>query len=56
MEWFSELEKDQEVCIGKEIKIKVLKIRGSRVTFGIDAPRSIRVVRPCHEGEKDEDV
>jgi two-component system, chemotaxis family, response regulator Rcp1 len=36
---------DQVICIGNNIKVKVLKVGQRRVTVGIDAPSSIRVWR-----------
>jgi len=36
---------DQEVLIGDQIKITVLKTRGNTVRLGIEAPRDIKVVR-----------
>jgi carbon storage regulator CsrA len=36
---------NQEVLIGDQIKITVLKSRGNTVRLGIDAPRDIKVVR-----------
>ncbi len=36
---------DQEIVIGDNIKVRVLKIKGNTIRLGIDAPRDIRVVR-----------
>ena len=36
---------DQEILIGDQIKITVLKTRGNTVRLGIEAPRDIKVVR-----------
>ena len=36
---------DQEVMIGDNIKITVLKTRGNTVRLGIEAPRDIKVIR-----------
>ena len=36
---------NQEVIIGDNIKITVLKTRGNTVRLGIEAPRDIKVVR-----------
>jgi carbon storage regulator CsrA len=36
---------DQEILIGDQIKITVLKARGNTVRLGIEAPRDIKVVR-----------
>ena len=35
----------QEIIIGDNVKITVLKVRGNTVRLGIEAPRSVRVVR-----------
>ena len=37
--------KDEVICIGDEITIKVLEVRGDKVRFGIDAPKHIAVHR-----------
>lgn len=36
---------DQEILIGDQIKITVLKSRGNTVRLGIEAPREVKVVR-----------
>lgn len=36
---------NQEITIGDNVTITVLKIKGNTVRLGIDAPRHIRVVR-----------
>ncbi len=36
---------DQEILIGDNIKITVLKARGNTVRLGIEAPRDVKVVR-----------
>ena len=36
---------DQEILIGDQIKITVLKTRGNTVRLGIEAPRDIKVIR-----------
>jgi carbon storage regulator CsrA len=36
---------NQEIVIGENIKITVLKVKGNTVRLGIDAPREIHVVR-----------
>ena len=35
----------QEIMIGDNIKVTVLKVKGNTVRLGIEAPRSVRVVR-----------
>ncbi len=35
----------QEIMIGENVKITVLKVKGNTVRLGIEAPRSVRVVR-----------
>ena len=42
---------DQEVLIGDQIRITVLKTRGNTVRLGIEAPRDIKVVRGELEAE-----
>ena len=36
---------DEQIMIGNDIKITLLRIRGNQVRIGIDAPRELRVVR-----------
>lgn len=36
---------NQEIQIGDNVKITVLKIKGNTVRLGIEAPRNVRVVR-----------
>lgn len=36
---------DQEILIGDQIKITILKTRGNTVRLGIEAPREVKVVR-----------
>lgn len=36
---------DESIIIGNNIKIKVLKVQGSQVHIGIDAPRELSVYR-----------
>lgn len=38
---------DEDICIGQDIRVRVLSIRGSQVRIGIEAPREI----PVHRGE-----
>lgn len=42
---------NQEVMIGDQIKITILKTRGNTVRLGIEAPRDIKVVRGELEAE-----
>ena len=37
--------KHETIHIGEDIKIMVLEIRGDKVRLGIEAPRSVRIVR-----------
>jgi carbon storage regulator CsrA len=36
---------DEQIMIGNDIKITLLRIRGNQVRIGIDAPREMRVLR-----------
>ena len=36
---------DEEILIGEDIKIKLVRVRGNSVRLGIDAPRDVRIVR-----------
>ena len=36
---------NQEIVIGDDIKITVLKIKGNTIRLGIDAPRDVKVIR-----------
>ena len=45
---------DQEIKIGDDITIKVVKVQGKSVRLGIAAPREVRVVRA--ELPKEEDT
>ena len=48
---------NQEIIIGENVKITVLKVKGNTVRLGIEAPREVRVVRgelPKHEEPKTE--
>lgn len=43
---------NQEIVIGDNVKITVLKIKGNTVRLGIEAPRNVRVIRgelPKHD-------
>lgn len=48
----------QEIVIGENVKITVLKIKGNTVRLGIEAPRDIKVIRGelPREPQKDEQV
>jgi carbon storage regulator len=37
--------RDEEICIGEDIIITIVDIRGDKVRLGISAPRNIRVDR-----------
>ena len=37
--------KMEEIVIGDDIVVKVLKLRRDRVSLGIEAPKSVRIVR-----------
>ena len=45
---------DQEIIVADNIKITVLRIKGSTVRIGIDAPRDVRVMRGelCESSEQ----
>ena len=36
---------DEQILIGDDIKITLIRVRGNSVRIGIDAPREVRVVR-----------
>lgn len=38
---------EQDICIGPDIRVRVLSIQGSQVRLGIEAPRHI----PIHRAE-----
>ena len=40
---------NKRLCVGDEIKIKVLKVKGNAVFLGVDAPKSMRIVRSVQE-------
>ena len=43
---------NQEIIIGDNVKVTVLKVKGNTVRLGIEAPREVRVVRgelPLHK-------
>ena len=41
--------KGEEINIGDDIVITVRRISGGRVVLGVDAPRSMRIVRSTRE-------
>ena len=45
---------NQEIMIGENVKITVLKVKGNTVRLGIEAPRHVRVLRGELPVEKDE--
>lgn len=36
---------DEEIVIADEIRVKVLKVNGSKVVLGIEAPDDVRIMR-----------
>ena len=47
----------QEILIGDEIKITVLKVKGNTVRLGIDAPRDVHVIRgELNRKQEDEQI
>ena len=36
---------NQEIVIGDNVKVTILKVKGNTVRLGIEAPRNVRVVR-----------
>jgi carbon storage regulator CsrA len=36
---------DEQILIGEDIKITLVRVRGNSVRLGIDAPRDVRIVR-----------
>ncbi len=38
--------KDQQIAVGSDVKITVLKLEKGRVKLGIEAPDSVRITRP----------
>jgi carbon storage regulator CsrA len=46
----------EQICVGNDITITVLRIKGNSVRIGIEAPRGVRVVRgelPTFDSEAD---
>jgi carbon storage regulator CsrA len=41
----------EKICIGDEIELEVLEIRGNKIRLGISAPRECRIVRAEHSFE-----
>ena len=37
--------KNQEICIGDDICLRVLRVQGGRVRIGITAPKHVQIVR-----------
>jgi len=46
---------DEQILIGDQIKITVLKIRNNQIRLGITAPRDVRVLRGELEEKEDEE-
>lgn len=36
---------DEKICIGKDILLTVIEIKGDQVKIGVDAPRTVKVFR-----------
>lgn len=36
---------EQEICIGDDIRIRIIKIKGNTVRIGIEAPGDVKVIR-----------
>ena len=47
---------NQEIVIGDNIKITVLKIKGNTIRLGIDAPRDVKVIRGELSFESDVEI
>ena len=43
----------ETLCIGDDIEITILAIKGDEVRLGVDAPKSIRVQRKETSGKKE---
>ncbi|QDU38645.1 Carbon storage regulator [Maioricimonas rarisocia] len=35
----------EEIVIGNDIRVRVLRVRGGQIRVGIDAPREVRIIR-----------
>ena len=38
-------QRDQSICIGEDIRITVVDVRGDKVRIGVEAPRDVSVHR-----------
>ena len=50
---------DEQIMIGDDIKITLIRVRGNTVRLGIEAPRDVRIMRgelEPHEESGDEDA
>ena len=47
---------DEQILIGEDIKITLVRVRGNSVRLGIEAPRDIRVVRGELDDSKRDEV
>jgi carbon storage regulator len=36
---------DEDICIGSDVRVRVLSVRGNQVRLGIQAPRNVSVHR-----------
>jgi carbon storage regulator CsrA len=48
----------EQICVGNDITITILRIKGNSVRIGIEAPRGVRVIRgelPTFDSEGDFD-
>lgn len=36
---------NEKILIGKDIKITILQVKGKQIRIGIDAPKSMRIMR-----------
>jgi len=45
---------DQEICIGNEIRIRIVKIKGNTVRIGIEAPGEVKIIRSELEFESNQ--
>ena len=37
--------RDEAICLGDEVRVRVIEVRGDKVRLGIDAPRNVAVHR-----------